>query len=106
LQGPLPRGAFATDMTFPKSWPLIAPFVCNDLKKARSLVAAPEDRPVARSRDMKDSKTKTRPMTPMQEELLRDLCRKTGERVEKDLTEAQASCRIEVLKSLDTLPCK
>lgn len=44
------------------------------------------------------------PMTEAQKAELEALCRKTGEHVERDLTSDQARCRIETLKSLDTLP--
>ncbi|GGL66790.1 DUF3072 domain-containing protein [Wenxinia marina] len=50
------------------------------------------------------AQTMTSPMTRSQKEELAQLCRKTGEQVEKVLTRAQAKCRIETLKLLDTLP--
>ncbi len=44
------------------------------------------------------------PLTEAQRAELDARCRKTGEHVERDLTRGQARCRIETLKSLDTLP--
>ncbi|SHI64432.1 Protein of unknown function [Wenxinia saemankumensis] len=46
------------------------------------------------------------PMTTAQKSELQQLCERTGEQVERELTHDQASARIEVLRSLRTLPCR
>lgn len=53
---------------------------------------------------MTERQTKDGPMTPEQERVLKRLCRKTGEKVERVLTRKQAQCRIDVLTHLKELP--